>query len=589
MSKIWDAFKSARDVARNQGNADPPFPLNPFNENREMRRAPNEPKKNRLETPRLLCTCVNNKNLNPHDVNSVNNGCIAKCRKRDKNDTRHAMVLASDESLEVYKWEVQAGQPRRSNCPSCLCICNKLYRIRDIQSIGLGLRQNNMRRVMGNGPTPETQLSQFLGQAMWAGKQAAIDIEAIQRKNGTRTDSNLRDEIYNDAVAEHVTRMSGNLTGSIEMLQKKLGRGTRVDLPAGDRQFDARTVNSNHDFHARNNRFNAAPAIATARGVAPGMLTNLNPDYSNPGPQFQAAAMDPNNLVNTLSSIGANFFAPPPVSFSSAPPKVPPKVIEINDDSPAIGSVIEINDSSAPDSVIEINDSPAPAGSNFRLITTEQYKIEQRAAAKNYALSGQGYLEPCHLQQFDREGVKPPKEFIDPNGSDKWRLGFDTSEEQQLDKAVEESVYATMDNHGGKDPNMPAPPGFPFCPPSVVTESFKKWEKKKRSGGKRILERISGANAKMLHSKVSKKKLSSRQLKERTVAKSINKALIEKSNHSEQIGNSIAQAVGIAPSQISCYADGNVADVDGEFFQSQEGLTQFRRLHTSQSSSDDSY
>ena len=278
------------------------------------------------------------------------------------------------------------------------------------------------------------------------------------------------------AVIEHVTRMSGNLTGSIEMLQKKLGRGTRVDLPAGDRQFDARTVNSNHDFHARNNRFHAAPAIATARGVAPGMLNNLYPDYSNPGPQFQAAAMDPNNLVNTLSSLGANFFDPRPVSLSSAPLKVPPKVIEINDDSPAIGSVIEINDSSAPDSVIEINDSPAPAGSNFRLITTEQYKIEQRAAAKNYALSGQGYLEPCHLQQFDREGVKPPKELIDPNGSDKWRLGFDTSEEQQLDKAVEESVYATMDNHGGKDPNMPAPPGFPFCPPSVVTESFKKWK-----------------------------------------------------------------------------------------------------------------
>ena len=235
LSKSWDAFKSARDVARNQGNTDPPFPLNPFNENREMRQAPNEPKKNQLETPRLLCTCVNNKNLNLHDVNSVNNGCIAKCRKRDKNDTRHAMVLASDESLEVYKWEVQPGQLRRSNCPSCLCICNKLYRIRDIQSIGLGLRQNNMRRVMGNGPTPETQLSQFLGQVMWAGKQAAIDIEAIQRKNGTRIDSNLRDEIYNDAVAEHVTRMSGNITGSIEMLQEKFGRKTRVNLPTGDR------------------------------------------------------------------------------------------------------------------------------------------------------------------------------------------------------------------------------------------------------------------------------------------------------------------------------------------------------------------
>ena len=108
-----------------------------------------------------------------------------------------------------------------------------------------------------------------------------------------------------------------------------------------------------------------------------------------------------------------------------------------------------------------------------------------------------------------------------------------------------------------------------------------------KSGGKRIYERVEKANAKKLHSKMKKRKMTEKQKKERAKAQGTSKTLIGNAGHSEQIGNAIAHAVGVSSSQISQYVDGEVPDNDGDFFQSQEGLAQFRRLHTSQESSSD--
>ena len=43
------------------------------------------------------------------------------------------------------------------------------------------------------------------------------------------------------------------------------------------------------------------------------------------------------------------------------------------------------------------------------------------------------------------------------------------------------------------------------------------------------------------------------------------KTLIENADHSEQIGNAIAHAVGVSSSQISQYVDGEVPDDNGDF------------------------
>ena len=75
--------------------------------------------------------------------------------------------------------------------------------------------------------------------------------------------------------------------------------------------------------------------------------------------------------------------------------------------------------------------------------------------------------------------------------------------------------------------------------------------------------------------------------KERMKAQGTSKVLIGNANHSDQISNVIAYTVEVSSSQSSQYINGQIPDNVGDFFQSQEGLAQFRQLHTSQESSSD--
>ena len=65
-------------------------------------------------------------------------------------------------------------------------------------------------------------------------------------------------------------------------------------------------------------------------------------------------------------------------------------------------------------------------------------------------------------------------------------------------------------------------------------------------------------------------------------AQGTSKVLIGNANHSDQISNVIAYTVEVSSSQSSQYVNGEIPDNVGDFFQSQEGLAQFRQLHTSQ-------
>ena len=159
---------------------------------------------------------------------------------------------------------------------------------------------------MGKGPTAEEKLSQFLGQAMYAGRQAANDIASIQQNQGTSGRPHQNEDVFYDSASEYVTRMAGSLPSDVvEMLQKQLPRGTKIILPRGQ-QLDTRVVTSNNDFHARNNRISGA---CTSSNVAPGMLSNLQPDFSQYDEQLQQAAMNLNSLANILSTMDSSFFA----------------------------------------------------------------------------------------------------------------------------------------------------------------------------------------------------------------------------------------------------------------------------------------
>ena len=104
LDKIWKKFQADKEHTENGGLPPPPYPINPFNGN-EMKRVPSTPKSNQIESPRLLCGCINSKNHNPGQPDQFNS-CIAKCRMRnDVNDKRHMSELAEYIKSEQFKWE----------------------------------------------------------------------------------------------------------------------------------------------------------------------------------------------------------------------------------------------------------------------------------------------------------------------------------------------------------------------------------------------------------------------------------------------------------------------------------------------------
>ena len=91
------------------------------------------------------------------------------------------------------------------------------------------------------------------------------------------------------------------------MLQTQLPRGTKIILPRGQ-QLDTRVVTSNNDLHVRNNCISGAVG-STSSNVAPGMLSNLQPDFSQYDDQFQQAAMSLNSLANIILTMDSSFFS----------------------------------------------------------------------------------------------------------------------------------------------------------------------------------------------------------------------------------------------------------------------------------------
>jgi hypothetical protein len=96
-----------------------------------------------------------------------------------------------------------------------------------------------------------------------------------------------------------------NLLGSslsqttVRHLQGNFGRGVDVTLPNGD-SFNTRTITSNSGAHVRNNRIPGAGNAQPYPTTAPGMRSNLEPDYSCLSPNFVSASLNPTNLSNSV-------------------------------------------------------------------------------------------------------------------------------------------------------------------------------------------------------------------------------------------------------------------------------------------------
>jgi hypothetical protein len=303
--EIWERFVATREVANNAGRAPPAWPMNPFT-GKEMKRAPVQLTNKQLEQPRLLCPCLYSLCMQENSDNGST--CPLKCCKPNPGDTRHVSDIANDAAaLERFEW---TGNPvKKCQCFVCKCQCSKLFYVNDFQRIGLALAQQRAFGSSQETVAPHVQVQNLMGQAFMGGLAAVRDAAAthnetqLQSAHGT----NYQETIFNSAAAGVIVRTGGDRLDSsgVGLLQSSFGRNTTVQLPGGE-SLDVRDLMANNNAHARNNRIGGA-ANANRRVTFPGMVDNLNPDYSAPSAVFHQAALNPQGmssaLVNTRRAI----------------------------------------------------------------------------------------------------------------------------------------------------------------------------------------------------------------------------------------------------------------------------------------------
>ena len=165
----------------------------------------------------------------------------------------------------------------------CRCRCNKRWRIHDSQAISKRLRLRESLRSSAPTKLPVVETSEFVGRILAAGATTARAMTASRRSRSklpqTLDEEEVRNNLFVDASAEAAICLAPqNLSHqAIQMMQRGFGQSTVVTLPTGE-VFDTKTITSNANFHARNNRIVGGAAAAPT--AAPGMRDRLNPDYS---------------------------------------------------------------------------------------------------------------------------------------------------------------------------------------------------------------------------------------------------------------------------------------------------------------------
>lgn len=126
---IWENYSKEKAAAEAAGRDLPPKPTNPYT-NQPMGRAPTKVSKDKLEGPRLYCTCLHS-HCSQKD-SDVDNNCPCQCRKRPEGDTRPLAELLEDTTLDLERYEWDSSPTGQCTCPQCTCSCNKLFFVADM-------------------------------------------------------------------------------------------------------------------------------------------------------------------------------------------------------------------------------------------------------------------------------------------------------------------------------------------------------------------------------------------------------------------------------------------------------------------------
>ena len=147
-----------------------------------------------------------------------------------------------------------------------------------------------------------------------------------------------------------------------------------------------------------------------------------------------------------------------------------------------------------------------------------------------------------------------------------------TTEASSGDDAVAVVSTKPAAKQNPKHPQHPKlPKGWPF-------------EKEQKAGGDKIFDKIFMENMKKMHAKKKKREMSDKERRERRAAKKTAKLIAECKSKADETGREVAAGFGVTASQVTAFADGKVADGDGDYVNAADLLRGFKRMKASQES-----
>lgn len=221
----------------------------------------------------------------------------------------------------------------------------------------------------------------------------------LQAAHGT----NYQETIFNSAAAGVIVRTGGDRLDSsgVELLQSSFGCNTTVQLPGGE-SLDVRDLMTNNNAHARNNRIGAA-ANANQRVTFPGMLDNLNPNYSAPSAAFQQAALDPQGMSSTLANTRRAILNT--ADAASNPNTAPPAASTATTTSTAADTSSSIYTTAA--GYPSTNTDPTDDAINEFILQDKAFD-EMVAMATRESISGQGKSKTDCIDLLSDDTTPPP-------------------------------------------------------------------------------------------------------------------------------------------------------------------------------------
>ena len=648
--KVWEPYAKAREEWEKSGGngPEPERPLDPHTKNPMMRK----PKKlTNLDSPELQCMCLNSSCAQVgSDTGST---CFVLCRvisEQQEVGEDHPSAIAR--TISQRHPVEKDGTRSKCTCPICQCKCCKRYKISDIQKIASKKAQNaHLRAQQQPQQTGEAETANFLRNVLSGGAVGANTALSSSRGlvEGADTEQVMSDNFYGSAAMLAARTGANSFTpAGMGALQRGLGRSTTVTLPSGD-TFDTRMISANKNAHRNNNRMPGEEEMSN-NPTQPGMLDNLHPDYSSMSTAFtqasrngnlashllRAAAAQPNNTANTEAAVAASAAASAAASTDGQLPIFPipiepPK--SMNECCAGEYCGCSQGPALVPDAsgVMTTHVCPNCGGKYHCEMFGCATKFGRIQSEYGFILDDRLVLPSCPVpsQHPNRiicakciHALKSPSQRLadDLAAANAGPTLLGMSYEDQIQLAITRSTGGgttdhptraqgiahkhSLNNHGEAEDGTihidQTPPSLkqpstkqqrkPSAHPPLDLFGYEeRAQKKKKSGGERIMNRVSRINAQQLHNKKKKKDRTKEQRAERKKAKLLETKLNEYRSQGklEHLGNTIAMGCGVGMSQISAYESGRVADADGDYFQSQDGLAQVENLLLEESSSEE--